>query len=92
MDPRIGKMIRTIPTLAPITGVFATDSTVWVVNDRISPLQPCLQLDPADGSVLTSFEWTPQTASHRSKGENLTPSAVAVGDGIVPVDKDKVAG
>lgn len=90
MDPRTGRMIRTIPTPAPVTGVFATDSTLWVVNDQISPLQPYWQLDPADGSVVTSFEWTPQTATHRSRGENLTPSVAAVGDGLVLLDKDKV--
>ena len=90
MDPRTGNMIRTIPTPAPVTRVFVTDSTLWVVNDQISPRQPYWQLDPADGSVLTSFEWTPQTAAHRSTGEHPTPSAVAVGDGLVLVDNDKV--
>jgi hypothetical protein len=90
MDPRTGTMIRTIPTPAPVTGVFATDSALWVVNDQISPLQPYWQLDPADGSVLTSFEWTPQTAEHSAPGEHLTPSAVAVGSGLVLVDNDKV--
>jgi hypothetical protein len=90
MDPRTGEMIRTIPTPAPMTRVLATDSTLWVVNDLKSPLQPYWQLDPADGSVLHTFEWSEETETNHPAAANPKPFSVAVGDGLVLVDNDKV--
>ena len=90
MDPRTGEMIRTIPTPEPMTRVLATDSTLWVVNDLKSPLQPYWQLDPADGSVLHSFEWSEETEANHPAAANPKPFSVAVGDGLVLVDNDKV--
>ncbi len=90
MDPRTGKMIRTIPTPEPMTRVLATDSTLWVVNDLKSPLQPYWQLDPADGTVLNSLEWSEETEANHPAAANPKPFSVAVGDGLVLVDNDKV--
>lgn len=90
MDPRTGEMIRTLTTPEPMTRVLATESTLWVVNDLMSPLQPYWQLDPADGSVINSFEWSEETEANHPAAANPKPFSVAVGDGLVLVDNDKV--
>lgn len=90
LDPRSGEILRTIPTPAPMTRVMATDRVLWVVNDLISPLQPYWQLDPSDGSVLASFEWSEETEANHPAADNPKPFSVAVDESLVLVDNDLV--
>lgn len=90
LDLATGRILRSVKAPAPITRVMASDSVLWVANDRMAPYRKLWRLDPDSGAVLDATEWREIASPAQDSGRLDRSRMVLVGDNVVLVDSQLV--